>query len=263
MYRKLIICLSIIVLCGIGVSIYIHDDLSRFKESIKSPDDPPTIVNPPDQSLEPPVQNDADNPVSTSVDDMPNTDPPVKDSSEVTHNPQETVEKDDLVDAALARLDYISENLHEWGEFSPRATELIEQLTPTWTISSEDDSENAIELLEELCNLEDPRSLKVFVNYIFEGRVWGRPMEETLVGMGPPSVPLLIPHLDESSSRSDVAASVLGRIGEKHQDDLGGAVEFIILPKLEEIVMSDSDSYNRFDRLAAREAITRLQKKGK
>ena len=261
----IVLCgISIIVLCGIGVSIYIQYDLSRFNESIKSPDVHPVKVAPPlDQSLDTPEKNDVDNPVNNRIDDTTNTEPSVKKPSETTQKPQETVEQDDPVAAAWARLDYLSENLHEWGQFSPRATELIEQLTSTWNTSSEYDPEIAMELLEELCTLEDPRSLKVFVSYIFEGRVWGRPMEDTFVTIGPPSVPLLIPYLDESSRGSDVAARVLGRIGEKHRDDLGGAVEFIILPKLEEIVMSDSDSYSRFDKLAAQEAITRLQKNGK
>ena len=38
--------------------------------------------------------------------------------------------KEDPVKAANNRLDYIANNLHEWGQFSPRTLELIEVMTP-------------------------------------------------------------------------------------------------------------------------------------
>lgn len=62
---------------------------------------------------------------------------------------------DSPVETAYKRLDYISKNRQQWGHFSPRALELMEQLTPVpkWV---EGEGETEIELLEELCALRDP-----------------------------------------------------------------------------------------------------------
>ena len=78
----------------------------------------------------------------------------------------------DPVAAAWARLEYISQNPHEWGEFSPEAAELMAQLTPTWVFDEADGegpAEDAFKLLKKLAAFQDPRSAEVIANYIGEG----------------------------------------------------------------------------------------------
>ena len=155
-------------------------------------------------------------------------------------NPPELEVPADPVAAAWARLEYISQNPQQWGEFSPEATELMEQLTPTWTMLTEAEGEEAIELLDQLTKFQDPRSPEIFVNYLLSG-VSGKPMTEALIAIGPPSVPLLIPLLDTNADlRGRLRAPrLLGIIGSEYRQELGGAVEYIILPKLEKLATSD------------------------
>ena len=77
-----------------------------------------------------------------------------EDSTEQSANP---------VAAAWERLEYISQNPQEWGEFSPEAAELMAKLTPTWAISTEREGEKAIHLLKKLGKLLDPRSAELYV----------------------------------------------------------------------------------------------------
>ena len=116
----------------------------------------------------------------------------------------------------------------------------MEQLTPTWAMSTEGEGEEAIELLDQLTKFQDPRSPEIFVNYLLSG-VSGKPMTEALIEIGPPSVPLLIPLLDTNADlRGRLRAPrLLGIIGSEYRQELGGAVEYIILPKLEKLATSN------------------------
>ena len=183
---------------------------------------------------------------------------PVK---EIEKNPPAPEEPADPVAAAWARLEYITQNPQQWGQFSLQATELIAQLTPTWRTRTKGETEEAIVLLEELGKLQDPRSTEIFVNYLNESGLWVRYVESALIAIGPPSVPLLVPLLDENGSFSNSfkrkrAVKLLGIIGSEYQEELGGAVEYIFLPKLEELTMLNPDYYGV--REVASEAIFRL-----
>ena len=183
---------------------------------------------------------------------------PVK---EIEKNPPAPEEPADPVAAAWARLEYITQNPQQWGQFSPEATELMAQLTPTWRTGTKGETEEAIVLLEELSKLQDPRSAEIFVNYLNENGLWVRYVESALIAIGPPSVPLLVPLLDENGSFSNSfkrkrAVKLLGIIGSEYQEELGGAVEYIFLPKLEELTMLNPDYYGV--RAVAGEAIFRL-----
>ena len=176
-------------------------------------------------------------------------------------NPPAPEEPSDPVAAAWARLEYISQNLQEWGEFSPEATKLMEQLTPMWHTKTRGETEEVIVLLEELSKLHDPRSAEIFVHYLNENGLWVRYMEATLIVIGPPSIPPLIPVLDDNggflnSVKRKRAAKLLGIIGSEYQQELGGAVEYVILPKLEELAMLDPDYYGV--QAIVSEAISRL-----
>ena len=184
---------------------------------------------------------------------------------EVLHAPEPEEEEEEIppeepanpVAAARARLEYISQNPQQWGEFSPDAAQLMAKLTPTWAMSSEGEGEEAIELLDQLTKFKDPRSPEILVNYLLSG-VSGKRMAEVLITIGPPSVPLLIPLLDTNADIAGrlKAPSVLGVIGSEYRQELGGAVEYIILPKLEKLATSDPIPKVR---QYASEAIARLK----
>ena len=175
-------------------------------------------------------------------------------------NPSAPEAPADPVAAAWAHLEYITQNPQQWGRFSPEATELMEQLTPTWRTKTGQPTEEAIVLLEELGKLRDPCSAEIFVNYLNEGGFWVRYVEAALIAIGPPSVPPLVSCLEDNESflsffKRKRAAKLLGIIGSEYQQELGGAVKYIILPKLEQLVTSDPDYSVRE---VASEAIFRL-----
>ena len=185
------------------------------------------------------------------LEDLHEPEPAAEDEENLTEQPA------DPVAAAWARLEYISQNPREWGEFSSEAAELMAQLTPTWTMRTEGKGEEAIELLDQLTEFQDPRSAEIFVNYFRVGTS-GRPVEEALMAIGPPSVPPLIPCLDDGDGflARLVAAELLGVIGSEYREELGGAVEYIILPKLEKLATSDPIPEVR---QIASEAVTKLR----
>ena len=62
---------------------------------------------------------------------------------------------DDPVEAAYKRLDYIANNLHEWGNFSPRTLELIDEMTPMPEPPKvEGQGDHTVDLLKELSALK-------------------------------------------------------------------------------------------------------------
>ena len=204
-----------------------------------------------DNIVEPPEQNKGEITETIEQPEAPHTpEPTAADEEDLTGQPT------DPVAAAWARLEYISQNLQEWGEFSPEATKLMEQLTPTWVMRSEGEGEEAIELLDQLTKLHDPRSAEIFVNYIRAG-VGGRPMDAALIRIGPPSVLPLISLLTDNEGflNREKAAELLGIIGFEYQEELGDVVEYILLPKLKELATSDP---NLGVREVAGEAIARF-----
>jgi hypothetical protein len=186
---------------------------------------------------------------------VPHAPEPAKEDEE---NPPASGESADPVAAAWARLEYISQNPQEWGEFSPEAAELMAQLTPTWVFDEADGegpAENAFKLLKKLVSFQDPRSAEVIANYINEGFGINN---DAVVPIGPPLVPPLIPLLDANTSFEGRLKSVklLGLLGEKHRHELGGAVEHIILPRVEQMATADPSPVVQ---RRAREAVARLR----
>ena len=163
--------------------------------------------------------------------------PPAYESTEEAEEGEETGAAPTMspeAAAAYERLEYISNNLHEWGKFSPEAAAIMDQLTPTWDISSEAVFEDAIALLEKLIEYNDPRAAEVFVRYNYDSGMSGAPIENALIALGPPSVPHLLPYLDGSAVSFVRAAESLSYIGSMYRDELGGAVEHLIIPKLKQ-----------------------------
>ena len=161
----------------------------------------------------------------------------------------DALDADDPVAKAWAKLDYIADNPFAWGgNADPRTPGLIAQLMPPPVElapegSAEDNSEDLIMLLEELARLRDPRSIEVFVAYDCESPISGAPVEEALIAMGPPTVPYLIPYLDEALEAKTYASQgllsslrILRKIGHRRWADLDGVTEHIILPRLEQML---------------------------
>ena len=145
---------------------------------------------------------------------------------------------DSPIVAAQKRLKWIADNPTNWGQISPEATELIQQLTPTRIGAGEE----ILDTIDKLVKLRDPRSPAIFINYYYAS-VWGEAIEQALIEIGPPSVPALLPLLDDSSVLGRARGSkVLSAIATKYRQDLGGIVEFILLPKLEKLAISESRS---------------------
>jgi hypothetical protein len=259
MNRKLSFGISIALLCIIGIGVYLWHDITTFKKSLSSDPkiegkqertDRVTATATETTPVETPEQVDREiSEIIEHLEALHAPEPAVQDGEDPTVQPA------DPEAAAWARLEYISQNPQEWGDLSPQATELMAQLTPTWAISTEGEGEKAIHLLKKLGKLRDPRAAELFVNYM--SRVKGKRIRNTLMAIGPPAVLPLIPILaNQDSTNRGTAARILGAIGSEHRQDLGGAVEYILLPKLEKLATSDPEPRVR---QYASEAVSQLR----
>ena len=175
------------------------------------------------------------------------------------------------VKAAWERLEYISQNRHQWGQFSPRALELMNELTPVPSIYDTTEGEDCggteiIFLLDELSKLRDPRSAELLLSYQMDSGISGNPPHESLQAMGPASVPALIARLDYSPAEDSLfdPLDLLPQIVAAHRSELDGIVEHIIIPKIKAIAAYEgpgerSDANKQFA-LNALESILQKQK---
>ncbi|MYI94658.1 hypothetical protein F4083_10125, partial [Candidatus Poribacteria bacterium] len=136
---------------------------------------------------------------------------------------------------AWERLDYIANNIWEWGgKASPRALEIMAELPDPQKVAENVDhcGEKEIELLDELSNLHDPRSVEFLVSYQLDSGIMGKPISEALVAMGPASLPSLIARLNEIDGKRPIypVPQLLVRISETYQEEIGRIVQYIILP---------------------------------
>ena len=190
-----------------------------------------------------------------------------------TGRPHEAVKPEGLeelsaevpVAKAWAKLDYIADNPFAWGgNADPRTAGLVQQLTPPVEyFESEAHGEEVGDLLDELAYLRDPRSIETLVAYECGGNIGTAPVREALVALGPPTVPYLIPYLDEALKAKEdsmglyVVSDILGQIGAQRRADLGGIVEHIILPKFN--LLLAKESLSPFGKQRVGEAIAALK----
>ncbi len=166
--------------------------------------------------------------------------------------------------AAWERVQYIANNIWEWGGVPSAETEaLINQLMPPPNGFSgptgHSDAEETIDLLGSL-DRNDPRSAAVMATYLCEGLVGGLGPKMGLVEMGVPAVPYLIPYMLDMELMPVLrsrALEVLCRIAEKHREELGGIVEHILIPRLEAILSEEKPDY--FEEKDAKEYLPRLK----
>ena len=276
MNRKLSFGISIALLCIIGIGVYLWHDTTNFKTSNSSDTHiegqqekthrvtaTATEIGEPHKdseettSVETPEQVERE--ISEIIEHLEALHAPEQgEGKEDEENPPVPAEPAGPVAAAWARLEYISRNPQEWGEFSSEAAGLMEQLTPTWVFDEADGegpAEDAFKLLKKLVFFQDPRSAEVIANYISEG--FGLNIDDVIL-IGPPLVPPLMPLLDANTSFEGRLMSViiLGILGEEYRHKLGGAVEHIILPRVEQMATADPSPVVQ---RRAREAVARLR----
>ena len=168
------------------------------------------------------------------------------------------------VKAAWERVEYIANNIWEWGGVpSQRTEELIAQLMPPPDGFSgptgHSDAEETINLLGWL-DTNDPRSAEVLAIYLCEGIIGGLGPQDMLVDVGVPAVPYLIPYLMEDSITISRAIRPLGLIAQNHRGDLEGIVDHIIIPRLAVIAaIGDPPGKMYSARESAQEALARLK----
>ena len=175
---------------------------------------------------------------------------------------------EDPVEAAYKRLEYIKNNPYAWGGVhSERATELIAELMPASLPIDHADSETREVQIDELCQLNDPRAAEALIAIMCDGGMMGRVMFDTLEAIGPPAVPYILPYLLTEDTYGpkrwvDVGLAVfdpLSRISVRYRSDLGGILDHIIIPKLQEIAADENNErYNNASVVLAREALSRL-----
>ena len=168
------------------------------------------------------------------------------------------------VRAAWQRVDYIANNLWEWGGVANAKTpELIAKLMPPPDVFSgptgHSDVEEAFNLLGSL-DTNDPRTVEVMAVYLCEGLVGGNDPIDMLAEMGVPAVPYLLPYMldmENSPVLRTYPIDVLGKIAERHRAELDGIVEHILIPRLEAVLSQEKPDYNEWE--AARNALSRLK----
>ena len=171
----------------------------------------------------------------------------------------------DPVEEAYKRLEYIKNNPYAWGGVhSDRATELIAQLMPPPAPIDHDHGEELSRLMYELGWQGDPRAAEVLIANTCEGYIGGS--TDALVEIGPPAVPYILPYLLTEDKKGErlilVRLSVvrsLSRIGVRYRADLGGILDHIIIPKLEEIAADENNErYEKASVIYARDALSVL-----
>ncbi len=155
------------------------------------------------------------------------------------------LDPDDPIAKAWAKLDEIAENRFAWGGTAhPQTDELIAQLEwpPPRGMRSEAHAMDLSFVLTDLAKLRDPNAIEALVAYQCDSGMSSGLATQTLIALGPPVVPHLVPYLDEALKEKKgskgvlKAARILSAIGTQHRADLDGIVEHIILPRFEQLL---------------------------
>ncbi|MDE0021845.1 MAG: hypothetical protein OXT69_10765 [Candidatus Poribacteria bacterium] len=226
----------------LGVFLYLWMDARKANELPAPPDEStqtPVVESPVPEELKTPPSDDGQ--AETTQVETPPT--PQRETQEA---PKGTNENLDPVAEAWAVVNHIKANLHEWGNFSPEAENLIELLLPVskWKnpIPRDGDEklmEDSIELLEKLMPYQDPRAAEVFVVYTFEGPGARRTIEAA-IALGPASVPFVIPHFKKDYPEIRWASKIFVSIWQTNRDLLDGVAKHIVIPELERSLKVDN-----------------------
>jgi len=261
--RVLIFSVIFLILGMVCIYLYVQWDLARFEADLPSPpaertsdapigaDAPP--VKPPVSQTDALEKGTAAQPAALSQ----HKPPPGAVTTPVFPTPEKA---EDPVTTAYKRLEYIQNNPYAWGGvFSPRATALIEELMPPPVLRDEDHGEEVDALISELIAQGDPRAANVLIANICDGYIAGRHMSNAIVAIGPPSVPALLPYVREGRRPwTGTVIRCLGEIALQHRGDLGGIVDYILIPKFTHVAADEK--YEKFDPFAVKAAREWLDK---
>ena len=245
--KTLISGLCILLAICFAIYFYAEWQKQRFDASLPVPPAPPADEQPGghwhdgEWHADDAHDNGTGGELIPSVDWQPNTRP------HEAGKPQglDELDAEDPVAKAWAKLDYIADNPFAWGgNADPRTVGLVQQLMPPPdVIADEGHADELTDLLYDLAILRDPRSIEAMLAY--EVNLMGyRIVNKTLVAMGPPVVPYLIPYLDEALKARenygykhvDYTIEFLFQICTQHRAELDGVVEYIVLPKFKQLL---------------------------
>ena len=272
--RKYWIPLTVLLVAIVGVSLYfLQTAPPKEPVLILKPvefEKPPEAPKPPPPGADPNGHwhndewhadpHETETPTAAPV--VKNTAPP---GAATTPDFPAVAEGDDPVEAAYKRLEYIKNNPYAWGGVhSERATELIAQLLPPPVPIDHNHSDELLNLMYELTQQGDPRAAEVFAGFLSPTYEGFTADSDVLVEIGPPALPYILPYLERDAVEGGyiklAVFDILGRIGARYREDLGGILDHIIIPKLKEITADeDYERYDNAEVIYAREALSLLQ----
>lgn len=237
--------LSFILVTGIALfvsfNIYLYIDYQKFKKRMT--DSYIVHINKGEDIISNKQDRSHDQNHDIHSDPVTPLNPNVKDSTKVINGQNTNDIIPDAHSEAQKRLEHIRDNPEKWGHISQRGGELINMLLPVWDNKSEESIENSIILLDELAELKDPRSAEVFVKYFLYSH-WGRKQENALIDIGVPAIPYLVDYINSDHTGRDIVVSrLLGIIASQHKKELSVIIDDIIIPGLNRMIQSSSDSY--------------------
>ena len=279
MYWGLAILVILVVIATVWVVLHDRAYIQQLEQEIvetkqrqqRNLDNRVTVVVPPTEQAAPKEHVHADGTFHEGEHPEPVEAPPADVTVSRDYTPVKVQIPEGITDpdvlAAWERVEYIANNIWEWGGVpSPETSALIAQLMPPPDGFSgptgHSDAEETIDMLGQL-DRNDPRSAEVMAAYFCEGRVGGLGPIYALAEMGPPVVPYLLNYLF-SNPEDEVLMmlisnpiSALGEIAVKHREDIPGIVDHIIIPKFEELVTDYR--YEYVVRYYAEEALANLK----
>lgn len=218
--------------CILAVFVYLWHDSRKAHETAKPPDEVPQtpVVEPPPEQIKLVEDSgrhaEAETPSESSSQDTP---PNKRLDADLPLDPVERLNA--MVDALYA------------NNYKAEATPLIEKLEEVYDwepMCGEAELDAAIDLIERLVALGDPRAAPIIVKYACTGKIGGLGIENAAVSFGVASVPLLVSYLKGKNIRPAIP---LARIVEAHPDELSEYAEQVIIPRLEPLKTAYSGAY--------------------
>ncbi len=241
------LCVALGLLCALAALLHFWHDTRRAHETAKPPDETsqtPVVEPPPEQ-------------IKTIEDSgrHAEAETPSESSSQETLSPNKRLDADLPLDP-VERLNAMVDALYA-NNYKAEATPLIEKLEEVYhwePTCGEAELDTAIDLIERLVELGDPRAAPIIVKFACTGKIGGLGMDDAVVSFGAASVPLVIPYLKGINLGP---ALLLARIVEAHPDELAEYAEQTIVPRLESL-MKTATRASIYDKKWAAEALERL-----
>ncbi len=227
------LCVALGLLCALAALLRFWHDTHRAHEPVAPPDEAPQtpVVEPPPEQIKPVEDSGRHAEAEMSGES----------SSQETLSPNKRLDADLPLDP-VERLNAMVDALYA-NNYKAEATPLIEKLEEVYDwepMCGEAELDAAIDLIERLVALGDPRAAPIIVKYACTGKIGGLGMENAAVSFGVASVPLLVSYLKGKNIRPAIP---LARIVEAHPDELSEYAEQVIIPRLESLKTAYSGAY--------------------